>query len=62
MKKLIRYRSGSLGRSSDYPRMDRFTYYAVTDNGTRFLITEANPPNGIVALTLVTNWDGGGRS
>jgi DNA-binding winged helix-turn-helix (wHTH) protein/Tol biopolymer transport system component len=33
-----------------------FTFYDVTADGRRFLITEANSTNGPVPLTLVTNW------
>ena len=33
------------------------TYYDVTADGRRFLVTEANSPKGSVPLTLVTNWD-----
>jgi Tol biopolymer transport system component len=34
-----------------------FSFYDVTADGRRFLITEPNSPNGPIPLTLVTNWD-----
>lgn len=33
------------------------TAFDVTADGRRFLVVEANSPQGTVPLTLVTNWD-----
>ena len=34
----------------------RFTFFDVTADGQRFLISTSNYPPGPVPLTLVTNW------
>lgn len=43
--------------SASYGAAAPVNFYDVTANGQRFLMTEANFPQGNVPLTLVTNWD-----